>query len=279
MNTRLPLALSFFLVVMVVVMAPAIGAGPAADPLQSPVWKDLAKKTFGNAEILFDDRVKVLVPSVVENQAQVPITADARALPNVEKIIIIADLNPIQHVLTLNPLPGKAEAFISFRMKVEQATPVRAAALTSDGVWHIGGVFLDASGGGCSSPAMARGDADWTDTLGNAQGRMWRKADGAARLRFRVRHPMDTGLAKDNTPAFFIEKFDLKGAGGEPLASLEMFEPVSEDPTVTMELRVPPSDASVHIDGRDNNGTIYRSTVPAPWNESTLMAPAASSSN
>ena len=279
MNTRLPLALSFFLVVMVVVMAPAIGAGPAADPLQSPVWKDLAKKTFGKAEILFDDRVKVLVPSVVENLAQVPITADARALPNVEKIIIIADLNPIQHVLTLNPLPGKAEAFISFRMKVEQATPVRAAALTSDGVWHIGGVFLDASGGGCSSPAMARGDADWTDTLGNAQGRMWRKADGAARLRFRVRHPMDTGLAKDNTPAFFIEKFDLTGAGGEPLASLEMFEPVSEDPTVTMELRVPPSDASVHIDGRDNNGTIYRSTVPAPWNESALTEPAASSSN
>ncbi len=280
MNTRWPLALGFFLVLCVPVLcAPAFSADPAADPLQSPVWKDLAKKTFGSAEIQFDDRVKVLVPTVVENQAQVPVTADARALPNVEKIIIITDLNPIQHVLTLTPLPGKAEAFISFRMKVEQATPVRAAALTSDGVWHIGGVFLEASGGGCSSPAMARGDADWTDTLGNAQGRMWRKADGAARLRFRVRHPMDTGLAKDNTPAFFIEKFDLKSAGGDPLATLEMFEPVSEDPTVTMELKVPSTDASVHIDGRDNNGTIYRSTVPAPWNESALTAPAAFSSN
>ncbi len=256
-------------------LAAPLHAEPPADPLQSPVWKDIAKKTFGDAEIQFDDRVKVLVPSVVENQAQVPITADARKLPNVEKLLIIADLNPIQHVLTLTPAPGKSEAFISFRMKVEQATPVRAAALTSDGVWHVGGVLLEAAGGGCSSPAMARGDADWTDTLGNAQGRMWRKDDGAARLRFRVRHPMDTGLAKDNTPAFYIEKFDIKGAGGDPLATLEMFEPVSEDPTVTMELKVPPSDASVNIDGRDNNGMIYRSTVPAPWNESAL-APAPS---
>ncbi len=271
MTTRWPLALGFLLALGT--SAWSADAGP--DPLQSPVWNDLAKKTFGGAEIQYDDRVKVLVPKVVENQAQVPVIADARALPNVVKLLIIADLNPIQHVLTLTPGPGKAEAFISFRMKVEQATPVRAAALTSDGVWHIGGVFLEAAGGGCSAPAMARGDADWTDTLGIAQGRMWRHEEGAARLRFRVRHPMDTGLAKDNTPAFFIEKFDIKGAGGDPLATLEMFEPVSEDPTVTMELKVPPSDASVHIDGRDNNGTIYRSTVPAPWNESALSGPLA----
>ena len=275
MTLRLLLALGL----STAVLAAPLHAEPAADPLQSPVWKDLAKKTFGNAEIQFDDRVKVRVPTVVENQAQVPITADARQVPNVEKLLIIADLNPIQHVLTLTPAHGKAEAFISFRMKVEQATPVRAAALTSDGVWHIGGVLLEAAGGGCSAPAMARGDADWTETLGNAQGRMWRIDNGSARLRFRVRHPMDTGLAKDNTPAFFIEKFDIKGAGGDPLASLEMFEPVSEDPTVTMELKVPPSDASVNIDGRDNNGTIYRSTVPVPWNESAIIQPHASKPN
>ena len=265
MTSRLLLALGLFTVV-----AMPLRAEISADPLLSPVWKDLAKKTFGTAEIQFDDRVKVLVPKVVENQAQVPIIADARQLANVEKLLIIADLNPIQHVLTFTVKHGKAEAFISFRMKVEQATPVRAAALTSDGVWHIGGVNLEAAGGGCSAASMARGVSDWTDTLGNSQGRMWRKDNGAARLRFRVRHPMDTGLAKDNTPAFFIEKLDIKGATGDPLATLEMFEPVSEDPTVTIELKVPPSDASVNIDGRDNNGTIYRSTVPAPWNESTL---------
>jgi len=137
------------------------------------------------------------------------------------------------------------------------------------------GVFLEAAGGGCSSPAMARGDSDWTTTVGNAQGKLWRNADGTARLRLRVRHPMDTGLAKDNTPAFFIEKLDVKGAGGEPLATIELFEPVSEDPTLTLSVKPQATDASVSVDGRDNNGNIYRSVVPASWNQSALAAPRA----
>ena len=149
-------------------------------------------------------------------------------------------------------------------MKVEQATPVRAAALTSDGVWHIGGVFLEASGGGCSSPAMARGDADWTDTLGNAQGRMWRKADGMARAAF-SRAPPNGHRSRQRQHARVLHR-EVRSQRRRQvirLRALEMFEPVSEDPTVTMELKVPPIDASVHIDGRDNNGTIYRSTVPS----------------
>lgn len=245
-------------------------AGAAPDPLGSPVWNDLSKKVLGDAPIVFDDRVKIIVPEVVENQAQVPVSADARALPNVERLVVLTDLNPIQHVLTLTPVPAKADAFISFRLKVEQATPVRAAALTSDGVWHVGGVLLEAAGGGCSSPAMARGDSDWTSTVGNAQGKIWRNADGTARLRLRVRHPMDTGLAKDNTPAFYIEKLDVKGSSGDALATVELFEPVSEDPTMTLSIKPEATDASVSVDGRDNNGNIYRSVVPAPWNQSAL---------
>lgn len=253
--------------------APAVNsqAGLPPDPLQSPVWAGMVEAEFAGADFVFDERVKVAVPKTVENQAQVPVTVDARDVPNVEKLIVFADLNPIQHVLTFSPLAAKAEAYVSFRMKIEQATPVRAAALTSDGVWHVGGVFLEASGGGCSAPANARGDADWTETVGNAQGRVWREADGAARLRMRIRHPMDTGLAKDHTPAFFIEKFEMK-AGGAPLAKLEMFEPVSEDPMLTIILRPKQTDGAVTIDGRDNNGTIYRSVVPLPWNQSALDA-------
>ncbi|MEZ5898176.1 MAG: quinoprotein dehydrogenase-associated SoxYZ-like carrier [Hyphomicrobiaceae bacterium] len=248
----------------------AIAGSIPDDPLNSPVWKDIAIKQFGDAEVVFDERVKVLVPSVVENQAQVPVIADARELPNVDKIVVIADLNPIQHVLTYSPEHAKAVPYISFRMKVEQATPVRAAALTSDGVWHVGGVFLEAAGGGCSSPALARDDADWTETVGKAQGRAWRKADGTARMRLRVKHPMDTGLAKDNTPPFFIERLDVKDKSGDPLATLEMFEPVSEDPTITLDIKLPPSEGSFIIDGRDNNGNIYRSTIPVPFDGSAL---------
>lgn len=245
-----------------------------SDPLNSPMWHDLAKRSFGDAPVVFDSNVKVVVPLVVESQAQVPISADARALPNVQRLVILTDLNPIQHVATLRPVPGKGEAFISLRIKIEQATPVRAAALTSDGVWHVGGVFLEAAGGGCTSPALARQDADWSTTLGDVQGRIWRHADGTARLRLRVRHPMDTGLAKDNTPAFFIEELAVKNPAGDALATVEMFEPVSEDPAISLSIKPTASDASINVDGRDNNGNVYRSVIPVPWSESNSNEPA-----
>lgn len=254
---------------MAMIASPSI-ARADGDPLSSPVWKELSAKILGPGEIVFDDRVKIVVPPVVENQAQAPVAADARAVPNVRKLVVIADLNPIQHVLTFEPAPGKAEPYISLRLKIEQGTPVRAAALTSDGVWHVGGVWLEAAGGGCSAPAMARGDSDWSKTLGDSQGRIWRDADGVSRLRLRVKHPMDTGLARDNTPAFFIERLRVTDQAGADFGTLHLFEPVSEDPTLTLRLNVAPSNGSIVIDGRDNNGAILRSVVPSPWKQSSL---------
>ena len=242
-----------------------------ADPLGSVMWNDMRARFFAGARIEFDEQVKIAVPRIVENQAQVPVTADARALGRVVSLMVFADLNPIQHVLTLSPV--QADPYIAFRMKVEQATPVRAAALTPDGVWHVGSAYVDAAGGGCSAPAMARKDADWSETVGQAQGRLWREAGGATRVKLRIRHPMDTGLTKDNIPAFYIERLEMKRASGEPLAELEMFEPVSEDPTVTMLVKLPLADTAVAVEGRDNNGGVYRSVIPARWKQSSADAP------
>jgi sulfur-oxidizing protein SoxY len=263
---RLPL----FALFVLSLVHPARAEWPA-DPLKSPMWQTLAQRYFAGAPVVFDEHVKIVVPSITENQAQVPVTADARSVDGVVKMIVFADLNPIQHVLTLTP--QRAAPYVSFRMKVEQATPIRAAVLTIDGTWHVGGVILEATGGGCSAPALGRKDADWSTTVGQSQGRLYRDADGLTRARFRVRHPMDTGLAKDNTPAYYIEKTELRSPSGEPLAMLETFEPVSEDPTLTLLLRLPPADTSLEIEGRDNNGGIYRSSIPAPWRQSGLERP------
>lgn len=231
------------------------------DPLRSPVWTLMVEKYLGGAPVVHDARVVVTVPMVVENQAQVPVTVDARAIAGVTKLVVIADLNPIERALVLTP--KAAAPYVSMRLKVEQATPVRAAALGADGVWHVGSVQLDAMGGGCTAPAAARKDGAWTETVGQTQGRLWRGEDGLARLRFKVRHPMDTGLAKDNTPAYFIEAVAITAASGQALAQLELFEPVAEDPTMTLLLRLPAGDASVAIAGRDNNGGLFRANVQA----------------
>lgn len=244
--------------------APARAELPA-DPQKSGKWADLVARLLPDAPVVLDDRVKVVVPTVVENQAQVPVLADARAVPGVRRLVVFADYNPIEHVLTLHP--GRAEPYVSFRMKVEQGTPLRAAALAADGKWHVGTVFLDAAGGGCSAPAMARRDQDWSATVGQAYGRFWRQADGTARIRFRVRHPMDTGLAKDNTPAYFIERMTARGSHGEELAVLDTYEPLAEDPTLTLVLRPQAGETAVDIESRDNNGGHYRASIPAALTE------------
>ncbi|MBX9861402.1 MAG: quinoprotein dehydrogenase-associated SoxYZ-like carrier [Hyphomicrobium sp.] len=256
---------------LLLLVSGAAYAAPPSDPLGSPMWADMVERVLEGGEVVFDDKVKVVVPSIVENQAQVPVTADARALPGVTKLVVFADLNPIQHVLTLTP--GKSAPYIGFRMKVEQGTPVRAAAQTADGVWHVGSVYLDAAGGGCSAPAMARNEESWSTTVGQTQGRIWRDISGLARARFRIRHPMDTGLARDNTPAFYIESVKVTSSAGAPLATLQMFEPVSEDPTVTLMLPLAPSDGAIDIEGRDINGGLFRSQITAPWRQSNVVVP------
>ncbi len=263
--TLATLVLGFFL------SAAVVQAAEPVDPLNSPMWEEMRGQFFGLARYKFDSRVKVSVPSVVENQAQVPITVDARQLQDVRKIVVFADLNPVQHALTLTP--HEAAPYVSFRLKVEQATPVRAAVLTGDGVWHVGGEFLEAAGGGCSSPAMARNKSDWSLTVGNTRGRAWRQPDGMSRVRMTIKHPMDTGLTRDNIPAFYIEQLRVRSTGGKVLATIEMREPVSEDPTLTMMVRMPLGEKLIGVDGRDIGGNLFSSKIDMTWRESSLNAP------
>lgn len=91
------------------------------DPLNSVMWKNMAQRFFPG-KVVIDQRVIVHGPADAEDQMQVPITVDATQLENVEEIVALADLNPIPHILTLRPT--RAQPFIGFRVKLEQATPL-----------------------------------------------------------------------------------------------------------------------------------------------------------
>jgi sulfur-oxidizing protein SoxY len=50
-------------------------AAPAplpADPLGSPMWEHHAKRLFGAAPVVFDDRVKVILPELAETSTTSP---------------------------------------------------------------------------------------------------------------------------------------------------------------------------------------------------------------
>ncbi len=241
-------------------LAAAFGAVPAAaklpaDPLGSPMWDYHGGKLFGDAPVVFDDRVKVILPVIAENQRVVPVTIDTRALQGVQRIVLFADLNPIP--IAIDYLPMKAEPFVATRIKLDQRTPVRAAVLLADGTWHVAGGWIDAAGGGCSAPPVSRVKGDWADHLGELRGASF--ADGGStRLRFGLRHPMDTGLV-ENIPAYNIEDVEITDASGAPVAQMKVYGSVSEDPSFT--LQVPGRQGAMTVDARDTSGLEFTGTL------------------
>ncbi|MFY7835726.1 MAG: quinoprotein dehydrogenase-associated SoxYZ-like carrier [Novosphingobium sp.] len=203
-----------------------------ADPLGSPMWEHHAIGLFGTAPVMFDSRVEVRIPQIAENQRVFPVTVDARALKDVRRIVLLADLNPIP--IAVDYTIHRAAPFLATRIKLDQRTPVRAALQTADGAWHVGGTWVDAAGGGCSAPPVSRVKGDWADHLGEVRGAAWPDIESdKVRLRMTFRHPMDTGLV-ENVPPYNIERLTVRDAAGNILGEMEVFGSVSEDPAFTV---------------------------------------------
>ena len=231
-----------------------------ADPLNSVMWENMASRFFPG-KVVIDQRVIVQGPQDAEDQMQVPITVDATQLDDVKQIVALADLNPIPHILTLHPT--RAQAFIGFRVKLEQATPIRVGVLTGDGVWHVNGVYISAAGGGCTAPALAHGMEDWYKTLGEARAITRRESEELTRLSVRLRHPMDTGLAP-GIPVFYMNKLEVTSPAGDTLANVELFEPVSENPTLTLKPLVSDNVAELLVHARDTEANEFYYSLPVP---------------
>ncbi len=217
-----------------------------ADPLQSVMWEYHHKGLLNGEPYVFDERVQVQVPPFAEDSRQVPIHVDARALGDeVVRIEAWADLNPIPRIFTF--VPGdQVLPLVAIRIRVEQATPVRAAVLTRDGVWHVGSARVDAAGGGCTAPSVVRAQPGWEDRLGEVIG-----------LRLQVSHPMDNGLV-GGIPEFFLNQAELRAADGQVLAALELYPAVAENPSLSLEVK---GEQDTRLWLRDNNGNEFEAAL------------------
>jgi sulfur-oxidizing protein SoxY len=205
--------------------------------------------------VVFDQRITVLAPEAAEDSLEVPVMVDIKGLDGVQKVLVFADYNPLPKVLEF--FPRSAESRIGFRMKLQQSSPIRAAARAGDGVWYVGGVWVDAAGGGCTLPSIGSANPQWESRLGEIDARLWPRQGGIQRLRFSVLHPMDTGLAP-GVPAFYAESIDLTNDKGELLANIKPYEPVSENPIFSLDL---PGETQIIVTGRDNNGNRFSAEV------------------
>ena len=232
---------------------PASASSEVVDPLESPLWEYMREQFIGDDKFVFDERVKVELPEFAEDPTQVPITIDAEALSGeIERIVAWADLNPIQHIFTYYPHPDIVPR-VSLRIKVQQGTAIRAAVLTKDNIWHVGGRYLDAAGGGCTTPSVANANPYWESHLGEMKSRFFPRQEGG-RYKFKVIHPMDTGLV-DAIPEFYIQQVAVRSGSGQDLAKMDLSQPVSENPVITFDIRNGGEKHSVWL--RDNGGNEF----------------------
>lgn len=249
---KFPLSVAAIALAALMPAAEAASLSDSGDPLASARWEDMRRTFLAGAPVLFDPRVKVIAPSTAENPMQVPVTVDATAFAKVEEVVVFADFNPIVEVLRF--YPESAPATLGFRVKLQQSTPVRAAVRTADGVWHVGGAWVNTVGGGCTAPSAASGSKEWQSRLNEVTGRQWSEGPNAGRLRLRIVHPMDTGLVA-GTPAFHLEDIEFRDEAGQRLMRVRAFEPVAENPVFTLQRN--DGRGAIEARGRDNNGNAF----------------------
>lgn len=232
--------------------------GATPDPLHSPQWDVVEKEHYRGARIVADARVKAMAPGVAEDPLNVPVAVDVSALPDVKEVQVLADLNPIVKVLQF--YPGAGKPYLAFRLKLQQSSPIRVMARTGDGVWHMGGLWVTTTGGGCTAPSAGSGQPLWQSQLNAVQGRVWAAGREGQRVRARIIHPMDTGLAA-GIPAFYIQQLQLTDSAGLNLMAIETFEPIAENPVFTFDVAGHAAPGPLLLTGQDNNGNKIRAEL------------------
>lgn len=236
---------------------PMLAWGAPVDPVPSVMWAYYHQRFLDNAPFVFDERVKLLAPPFAEDARQVPLEIDARAFKgDVVKILAWAELNPLPQIVDFQPME-RVLPWLSIRVRIEQATPLRAAVLTKDGLWHVGSALIDAAGGGCTAPSVVRTQPGWEDHLGEVLGGRYPRAT-FSRVKLHVAHPMDNGMVS-GIPEFFINHAELRSDDNRLLARLELFPAVSENPKLAFDIEGP---GPTRLTLRDTSGSQFEAAIP-----------------
>lgn len=221
----------------------------ANNPVESPTFDDILKRIIQDDKYIFDDKnINIKVPLFADNPVQVPIFVDAKAIKNAKRLILFADLNPIEKIIDMdlvNLLP-----IVSLNIKVAQETPIRALVLDDKGLWHIGSNNIKSFGGGCSVSSVASTDTNFDKLLGKAKGNVFKTLD-SIRLKASIFHPMETGLVFGNSE-FYINKITIK-ADDKVLANIDAYSSISENPRFIFETTLESQNYKIEFFDIDGN--------------------------
>ncbi len=235
-------------------LSSAAWAASDADPLGSADWQDILDVEFNGAPVVYDDSMHLVVPDRVEEAFSVPVVMNFVETPyQVAEIALFAENNPFPTIARI--FPQRPLNAVGFNIRLEQSTPVRVAAMDTDGVWHIVSREVHvASPGGCSAAGGGLGAL----ALGEIATKQFARADGDSRLKVRIGHPMHTGLVLDPfgdaIPEYYINQFSVSDELGE-LANMQLTASIAADPVFMFEL--PDTQQSVRVNAKDTQGDIF----------------------
>jgi len=251
----------------------ALAAGPAspgvADPQDTPWHNGLRQAYFGDRPILETGEViRLQAPERAEDAAFVPIRIEARIPQTPERYIrtvtLIIDKNPspVAGVFHFTPRSGRAD--LAMRVRINEYTPIRAIAETSEGKLYMSQRFIKASGG-CSAPvgtdldeAMAR--------LGQTRLRLKgpQAPHSPLQVQLAVRHPNLTGLQMDQVtrlyaPPRFVNSVEVSFEGS-PVFSARTDISISENPNFRFYF-VPDRAGELKATIHDTSGALFTKTL------------------
>lgn len=250
----------------------ALIAGPlpaAENPLQpaSAAWEDIRPTLLGDAPDPAIDPAQLLLdaPARADEPALVPvrITQPAGAQP-ITKLALVIDENPAPVAAEFTFGEALMPLDLELRVRVNAYSDVRAVAWLADGRQVMAGRFVKASGG-CAAPAGKDAAAALAE-MGQMRLRSGTGDDGRPEATLMIRHPMNSGLQRDqltllDIPAMFIQTLEV-GQDGSPWFTMEGGISISEDPV--FRFAVTPGQGEVTVHAEDTDGRVFDEALPFP---------------
>jgi sulfur-oxidizing protein SoxY len=236
---------------------------------EDALWTNGLRATYFHEQPIVesDEVIAVDAPDRAENAALVPIGIHAQfeqsAARSIRTIWLVVDKNPGPLVGTFHFTPRNGRADLDLRIRINEYTPVRAIAETSDGRLYMSRRFVKASGG-CSAPASGDLDA----AIARIGQMKIRTSAGAApgeptRVHLLVSHPNLNGLQMDQltglyTPARFVKEVHVS-FDGDDIFTAETSFAISENPSFEFYF-LPARDGEITAEVVDTNDQHFLST-------------------
>ena len=245
-----------------------LGATAAATTDTDTRWHTaLRAQYFQDRAIVENNEVIALeAPYRAEDAAIVPLRIRAQ-IPQqtrryIKTITLLIDNNPAPLVGRFHFTPRSGRADLALRARVNEYTPVRAVAETSDGGLYMARTFIKASGG-CSAPVGTDLDAA-LQRLGKMRFRVKQTPlTEPLQTQIGISHPNITGMQMDQltrmfAPAHYVTSVTVRFEG-DPVFQAETDISVSENPNFRF-FFVPRQAGQLEAEVTDNLGRTYTQT-------------------